>query len=66
MTNTNIEFGDALTWDEVAKIYQNKYGGVARTLPIGTVFDRVAKLSFIYLHPDGTLHIIKKQEERKK
>ncbi len=60
MSNVNIKYGKALTWDEVAKTYQQKYGGIARTLPMGTVFDKVAALPFIYEHPDGTLHIVEK------
>ena len=63
MTNTNIEFGEALTWDEIAKIYQENYGITYPPTPY-TFLDMVAKLPFIYKHPDGTLHIIEKQTER--
>ena len=56
--------GDALTWDEIADLYdaQNR-GRPARTLPMDGVFTKIAsRTDEFYVCPDeGTLHLIVKE-----
>ena len=49
---------EAMTWEEVAELYDECHGGVrrARTLPMETVFDYVAEQKhLVELQEDGTL-----------
>ena len=60
-----VEISEPLSWNEVADIYDERFGGTARILRMQTVFDRVKKLEGIYLHPkEGTLHRILKSNEK--
>lgn len=50
---------EALTWGEIADVYQEHYGGKPKILPVDMVFDAVEKLEDYYLDPkEGTIHKI--------
>ena len=58
-------YGKALTWDELATIYdRHNSGRRARTLPMDTVSDWAEKRTDIFdIHPtEGTFHLKQKEE----
>ena len=57
-----MKHGEALTWDELATIYDETTGGKARIRPINDIFSWAEKQkNKFYLDPEeGTLHLISK------
>lgn len=60
-----MNIGKALTWDELANIYDKTNSGrKARTLPMPVIFDWAEKqIDKFYIHKtNGTIHLILKEE----
>ena len=57
--NKEMKIGEALTWDELADIYDRITGGHARTLEMDQVFEwfKAQKHKF-FVSKDDTIHMI--------
>ena len=60
MSDTIYNEEDALTWDEVANIYDSRKGGrKARTLPMALLFDWVASQDDFFVDDEGYIYQVK-------
>lgn len=53
----------ALTWNELADLYHERTGEWPKTKPLDQVYEWATKLSDIVVQEDGTLVLIKKEQQ---
>ena len=60
MGKSNVKWGQALSWDEIAKIYDKETGGCARIKTMDNVGRWAeSRKDLIYVCPqEGTFHLI--------